>query len=231
MQVPCDSWPKLKIKKMKIACVLLGALMATCKLQAGPSVDWISDSSSSFDVVLTGTGPGWSGTVTSPSGLWQLSSADIIDYPASGQNSSEVFIDNSGVATYLGALSPQFPAPDPAAFAPFNTVSIGTYGGYQDYFNPLAPINDGNSLIYGYLAGLDWSGMSTITVTSMPSLNSTSGWDWSANYSACGGSLAAPEPSPISLAALAGVIIIASSFREKLKRDRTLSGAVKPSRL
>jgi hypothetical protein len=73
--------------------------------------------------------------------------------------------------------------------------------------------------------------MSTITVTSMPSLNSTSGWDWSANYSACGGSLAAPEPSPISLAALAGVIIIASSFREKLKRDRTLSGAVKPSRL
>jgi hypothetical protein len=207
--------------------MLLGALMMACKLQAGLSVDWISDSPSSFDVILTGTGPGWSGTVTSPSGLWQLSSANIIDYPISEQNSPQVFVDNTGVATFLGSLSPQLPGPDPSSPAPFNTPSLGTYGGYQDYFNPVAPIKDGNGLIYGYLAGLGWGGMSTISITSMPNLNNASNWGWTANYSACGESLSTPEPNTISIAALAGMFIIAPAFLKKLKRGDPLSNAVK----
>jgi len=192
-------------------------LVAACKLQAGPCVDWISDSCGSFDVVLNGTGPGWSGTITSPSGLWQLSSANIIYYPVSEQNAPMVFIDNAGTATYLGSLSPQIPMPESSAPAPFNTVSIGTDGGYQDYFNPSAPIKDGNSMDYGYLSGLGWSGLSAISVTSMPSLNDAASWTWSASYSACGENLAAPEPNTISICALAATLGIGTAIRRKLK--------------
>jgi hypothetical protein len=205
---------------MKINCLLLGALMAACKLQAGPSIDWISDSSSSFDVVLTGTGPGWSGTITSPSGLWQLSSANIIYYPTTGQNGSKIMIDNVGTATFLGSLSPQFAEPVPSSLPPFNTVSLGTYGGYQDFFNPTAPIKDGNPLVYGFLTGLDWDGASTISVNSMPNVNNASGWAWTASYSACGENLAAPEPNTISFGALAVIFGMAYGFRDRLKRDK-----------
>ena len=208
---------------MKITHLLLGALIAASKLQAGPSADWISDSNGSFDVILSGTGPGWSGTIVSPSGLWQLSSANIIYYPVSEQNLSEVSIDNVGAATFLGSLSSQFPMPQTSAPAPFNTASIGTYGGYQDYFNPSAPIKDGNPLVYGYLAGLDWSGMSTFSITSMPNVNDTSSWAWTASYSACGQSLEAPEPGTISIGGLAALFAMACRFRKSVKRDGLFS--------
>ncbi|HXC97709.1 MAG TPA: hypothetical protein VN048_00100 [Verrucomicrobiae bacterium] len=212
---------------MKTACMFVGVLMAACRLHAGLSVDWISDSYDSFDVVLSGTGPGWSGTITSPSGLWQLSSANIIYYPAPGQNSLKVFVDNTGVATYLGSLSAQFVAPNQSAPAPFNTASIGTYGGYQDYFNPAGPINDKNSLVYGYLSGLDWSGMSTISFTLMPNLNDPSNWAWTANYSACGESLEAPEPNTICIGALGALLGMAFGLRKSMKRGELFSNEVK----
>ncbi len=197
--------------------------MMVCRLHAAPSVDWISDSSSSFDVILTGTGPGWSGTITSPSGLWQLYSANIIDYQASGPNPSQVFIDNVGVATFLGSLSPQFPTPDSSALVPFNAASIATFGGYQDYFNPVAPIHDGNPLVDGYLAALHWGGMSTISVTSLPNLFNESTWTWTANYSACGLSPEAPEPNTISFGVLAATFGMAYRFRKRLKHAELFS--------
>jgi hypothetical protein len=212
---------------MKITHLFLGALMLVCKLQAGPSVDWISDSYGSFNVVLSGVGPGWSGTIMSPSGLWQLSSANIIYYPVSEANASKVFIDNAGAATFLGSLSSQFTEPDPTAFPPFNTVSIGTYGGYQDYFYPTAPIKDGNPLVYGYLSGLDWSGMSIFSITSMANVNDPSSWAWTASYSACGENLEAPEPNTISFGALAVMFGMAFGFCKSLKRDGLFSNAVK----
>lgn len=199
-----------------------------CKLQASPSVDWISDSAGSFDVILTGTGPGWSGTITSPSGLWQLSSANIIEYPAPNQISPLVFMENSAVATFLGSLSPQFPMPDPSALAPFNTLSIGTYGGYQDFFNPTMPIDDKNSLIYGYLAGFDWSGMSAISATLMPNTNKGSGLEWIASYSACGENLEIPEPDTLAIGALAGIFGLASIFRKSQKPGKLLRNSPKP---
>ena len=212
---------------MKTAHLLLGALMSVCKLQAGPSVDWISDSYDSFNVVLSGTGLGWSGTITSPSGLWQLSSANLIYYPVSEQNSSKVSIENVGTATFLGALLSQFPKPDPTAFPPFNTASIGTYGGYQDYFNPSAPISDENPLVSGYLAGLGWAGTSAISITSMPNVNNTSSWTWTAMYSACGNNLETPEPNTISFGVQAAIIGMAYRFRKSLKHDGPFSNAVK----
>jgi hypothetical protein len=212
---------------MKIVFSFLGALTIACKLQASPSVDWVSDSAGSLGVILTGNGPGWSGTVTSPSGLWQLTSANIVDYPTPNQSSPLVLIENSGVATFLGSLSPQFAMPDPSALAPFNSASLGTFGGYQDFFSPTAPIRDGTPLDDGYLAGLHWSGMSTLSVTSIPNVINTSCWAWTASYSACGESLEAPEPSTISIGTLAVIFGLASIFRKKLEARQPTSVSVK----
>ncbi|HXD00307.1 MAG TPA: hypothetical protein VN048_13275 [Verrucomicrobiae bacterium] len=208
------SFAKISITGLSRLATSLGLLLTACRLQAAdPSINWISDSYSSFNVVLSGTGPGWSGTVTSPSGLWQLLSANVINLTCPTPTSSLVAVDNAGNATFLGQLPAQFSPPNPSAVAPFNAASIGTYGGYTDYFSPAAPISDENSLVYGYLHELsndgpyqDWSGMSTITITSMPNPDNIATWTWTARYAAWGENLDAPEPGTISFAALAAVL-------------------------
>ena len=98
---------------MKRIYAFLGTLITVCKLQADPSIDWISDSYSAFDVILGGSGPGWTGTITSPSGLWQLSSENVIEYPYALFPGGPVWvhIQNFGLATFLGQLPPQLPPP------------------------------------------------------------------------------------------------------------------------
>jgi len=204
---------------MKRICVFLGVLITVCKLQADPSIDWISDSFSSFDFILTGTGPGWSGTISSPSGLWQYYTGNIIQYPSSV--SGEVLIDNYISANFLGQLPSEFLPP-----APYDTTSIGTFGTYNDYFYPELPINDGSSLTYGYLCTLsaygpfqDWGGESTISVTSIPDPNNVSTWTWTAEYKASGENLeGVPEPAILSIGALAATLGIAPIFRKKVAR-------------
>ncbi len=172
-----------------------------------PKVNWVSDSYSSFDVVLSGTGLGWSGTVTSPSGLWQLQSYNVLDLQGAGGPSPLVYVDNLGAATFEGQLPSEFPAPDLSADPPYNAATIATFGGYWDAFNPVAPINDKNSLICGYLNEYGgWSGLSTISITSMPNSCDPSTWTWVAQYYACGDGLAAPEPNTLTLCGL-GVLI------------------------
>jgi PEP-CTERM motif len=193
-----------------MAAVLL-VLMNLCNIQAGaaPIINWVSDSYNSFDVIISGTGLGWSGSITSPSGLWQLQSDNMIDFESANgsQPSSLVFVDNVGTATFEGQLPPQFPVPDPSTFAPFNAATIGTYGGYEDAFKPVAPIDDKNGLTYGFLNEYGgWSGMSTISITTMPNEYNPSTWRWVVQYSACGDNLDAPEPGTLSLFGL-GVLI------------------------
>jgi hypothetical protein len=216
---------------MKRLYAFLGTLMLVSKLQADPSVDWISDSYSSFDVVLSGTGLGWSGSVTSPSGLWSLSSANIIQYPSSF-NPTLISVENVGEATFLGQLPSQFIPPDPSANPPFSTASISVFGGYQDYF-PVAPLNDGNPLNDGYLANLydspddseNWEGNSTISITSIPSINDVSTWTWTAEYEASGASLEGlvDVPEPKTIAAFSFIIGIASIFLKRQKHGNFLN--------
>ena len=193
-------------------------LVTACSLQADPYVDWVSDSYSSFDVILSGTGPGWTGTVTSPSGLWQLSTYNIIQYSApSSVTPGQVMVDNSGYATFLGQLPPLFPPPNP-----FNSaVSIGTFGGYNQFFDPAGPINDGNPMNYGYLVGANWWGDSTISVTSTPNLEDVSTWGWTAEYMASGASLVFVTPVPEPTTTSIGVLIVILGFASKLYKDRT----------
>lgn len=191
--------------------------MLAGQLQADPFIDWVSDSSGSFDVILSGTGLGWSGTIVSPSGLWQLYSWNSIQYPftSSNPNQPPIMIGNSGAATFLGVLPSRIPGPDPQGF--IHSVSIGTEGGYQEPFNFGGPIDGQNPLNYGYLHELslygsfeNWSGMSSFSVNSTPNVNDPSTWTWTAEYSASGESLGTvvpvPEPGVVSWVILAAFL-------------------------
>ncbi len=205
--------------------------MIVGRLQADPFVDWVSDSFSSFDVILTGTGPGWTGTITSSSGLWQFHSANNIQYPFLSSNPElpPVMLGNSGYMTFLGPLPSQFTSPDPLSI--FSTASIGTAGGFMQFFDPLAPINVGSPINYGYLAELsfygsyqNWVGSSTFSVTSIPDVNDVSTWTWQAEYQASGQSLQVvtpvPEPNTTALVALAALLGIAFKFCKSRKPDK-----------
>ncbi len=94
----------------------------------------------------------------------------------------------------------------------------------MDYFSPVAPIKDENNLAYGYLNNLsdfgpyqDWSGLSTISITSIPDPNDPSTWTWMASYSACGENLEAPEPNTMSFAAVATILGILRMFCKSQK--------------
>lgn len=201
--------------------------MMACQLQADPSVDWVSDAYDSFDVILTGTGAGWSGTITSPSGLWQFYSANNIQYPFSSGNPSlpPLMLGNSGYMTFLGLLPAQFPEPDPLGV--IHSVSLGTPGGYMQFCNPVAPATGANPMNYGYLSELstygsyqDWSGISTFSITSIPDVNDVSGWTWQAEYKASGQSLEiapVPEPGPVSWVVLAAFFMFTFRFCQKQK--------------
>jgi len=200
--------------------------MSVGNLQADLSyANWVSDGYNSFDVILIGTGLGWSGNITSPSGLWELNSQNVVQYP--GPQTGMVYIQNSGVATFSGQLPSQYtPIVRGQHYGGPTGIAIGTFGNYgPDGYSIGGPINDGVGLTVGYLANLGsniypginnplaWSGLGTISVTSIPDVNDVSTWTWSAEWKASGGSLAVPEPSVISMSVLATVLSIAFRFR------------------
>jgi hypothetical protein len=200
--------PTLKSGNMKWIYLFLGILITVSELQADPSVDWVSDSYSSFDVIFSGTGLGWTGTVTSPSGLWEVYSLNYIRYPVGP--GGLVVISSEGSGTFLGQLPSQYPPFDASDYH-LSSAVIGSFNSYDDWFQPVAPINDSNPLKYGYLTQgnlppgwenpypyLDWSGNSTISITSIPDVNDVSTWTWKAEVYASGTSLeVVPEPSSL----------------------------------
>lgn len=113
---------------MKIV-FLLGTIVTAINLQAQiePTVNWVSDTYSSFDVILSGTGPAWSGTIFSPSGLWQLDMHNAFGLYSTSLPQFIVNVDNYGNATFLGQLPPQDPAPSQSDYnlgIYWNTVDV-----------------------------------------------------------------------------------------------------------
>lgn len=83
----------------RAALLILSLAFASSGSGALVSVAWNADSYSGWEVTLTGTGlfsgtdpvygpsgpaVGWTGVVTSPSGLWQLDTVNTCYYPALG---------------------------------------------------------------------------------------------------------------------------------------------------
>lgn len=237
-----------------VAVFSISAVLTNEALADLTSVNWVSDSYNSFDVILSGTGLGWFGTVISPSGLWQVDSQNEIDYDANlifpGSSDGTVFVGNTADAVYLGQLPSQYPPPPPYMPSPNfpnqalqypNGTGAALYDlNYDDNFAPVAPINDENSLGYngasvaGYLSylsqgffggnpSLNWTGEGLISVTSIPDVNDTSTWTWTAEWEASGDSLQpTPEPSTLALTAIGGIIGLMmfrrqQKFQSKLK--------------
>jgi hypothetical protein len=207
---------KPKTLNMRPTFVFLAAFMMWHQTKAEPTVTWIADSPGSFDVVLSGTGPGWSGAIYSPSGLWRLWTENTVAqyqiFP--GRSDPLVGVATSAAAVYLGQLPPWYPTPPP--FYPDAPIPIMAGGAdltspssYFDMFEPVAPIIDGNALDVGYLCGysnilpepfLDWYGLCHITVSSIPDWYDPSTWVWSSEFHASGTPI--PEPSVLPLGAL-----------------------------
>jgi hypothetical protein len=144
-----------------------------------------------------------------------------------------VDISNTGGAAFLGQLPSQYPPPWPIdTNGIWSGACIATGSGYADIFPGVAPINDANDLDFGYLCWhgnsglypyLDWNGLSTVSITSIPDPNDISTWTWTEEYYASGTSLGVtdvPEPTAISIAALAAILGITSIFCKSRKTDR-----------
>ena len=215
---------------MKHIYALVGVLMTAGTLQADlTSANWISDGYDSFDVILSGTGLGWSGDITSPSGLWDLNSQNVVEFP--GPQLDVVYLQNSGVATFLGELPPQYTPVIPGhPYGGPTGIALGTFGTYGPDGYPIeGPIADGANMTVGYLANLGsninpgpdnplaWTGFGSISVTSIPDVNDVSTWTWSAEWKAVGGSLEVPEPSVIPLSVLGAAFGLAFRIRTARK--------------
>jgi hypothetical protein len=214
----------------RIFVLFTGVLLTVCRLQANPSVDWISDSFNSVDVIISGTGLDGSiyygnsflneSLATSPSGLWVVSANVGFAYPTSFMDvhgNAMLDLSNGGALAFLGELPSQYPV------TPLNGFN-GQYGsgaslwngsGYLDAFNPLAPIHDGNLLetqnSQFQLPG--WTGNSTVSITSIPDLNDLSTWTWTEELYAAGPGLGViPEPSTLSFGALAAMLGLAGKL-------------------
>ena len=194
------------MKITRINTIVLLSVFATAFVtRANVNIQWNTDSYSAFDVTISGTGS-WQGTITSPSGLWQLNALNTFAY-STGDPGNPVNIANYGIMTFLGQI-PSSIDPNPL---PFDN-QLKTQG-YSDFLPLSAVVQDNNNWGDGFtfLSGLGWGGQVPITVTSMPDVADASTWDWISEYSASGPSLAlepAPEPGAASVG-LVGLLLLA----------------------
>ena len=208
--------------KVTILAAVVGlAVSVAVVARADINVQWVQDSYTAFDVVITGAswtpgnsfGTGWEGTFTSPSGLWQLYGQVWGGY-GYGADGNLIDVGNYGGMTFLGSF-PLNIDPDPMP----SDYTMTTQP-YNDFFSPTAPIEDGAGWIHGFLVeGVGWHGWNPITISSMPVLADTTTWTWTAEFKATGPSLA-PEPRFLSLGFLALLVFAPKRVRGLWRRTK-----------
>jgi hypothetical protein len=177
---------------MKTRKVLqLPALIVPLALAAAPRSQaviytWNTDTTTAFDVVISGTGLWSSTTFRSPSGLWAVGAHVWMasDAPSPGWCT----IANGGDSTtFLGPINGFAQPPEP-----YEIIQ-----GYADDFHESTPIHDGASFENGNFPKNFWTGSALITITSMPNASDVSTWTWTDEVS--GQMLVVPEPGTLSL--------------------------------
>lgn len=217
------------VKQFVVACFL--GLFAVSVPAANVNIQWIQDSYSSVDVLFTGTGfdslpsggNAWDATITSPSGLWQLSTLNFASYHSAPDFSAfpiEVF--NRGTLTFLGQLPPDM---DPSPSSGDNVMHTEAY---DDYFAASGSIQDGTPWgvpFPDFLTQAGWQGYNPINIDSMPVATDPATWTWSAEYAASGPSLSfAPlsfVPEPGSLTIIGSGILLLLGLRWNSRFWRT----------
>lgn len=195
---------------MKTKTFLL-AILATTALASAAHADlnilWNVDNSSGFDLTVSGTGgfdvnPASAGfhttSLISPSGLWEYmgGSGAYVD------TFNNVFkIGGGGNVNFLGpTLVPVYDEISPSLQA----------DGYSDPFPLSSTTLHGEQIFLDGMLRPDWSGSTTIDVTSIPDVNDASTWVWSAHFYASGPApTPAPEPATIYLGIAGGLMAFA----------------------
>jgi hypothetical protein len=170
------------IKILQLIALTLALALADAPRSQAVTINWITDTSGAFDVVITGTGLWSATTLTAPNGYWAVGAHVWFqnDYPSLG----ECAISNGGdKTTYLGTIN--------GVHDPFENLA-----GYADYFSQSGPVRDG-ATFWNSGAGLTsaFTGLSTITINSMPDPHNASTWTWTEEVTA----QVVPEPGTLSL--------------------------------
>ena len=168
----------MKTKKiLQLPALILALALAGTPRSQAVTYTWNTDTSTAFDVVITGTGP-WIDTLNSPNGLWSVGAhaGFAADNPMPGECSIS---DGGGKTTFLGTIN--------GIYHPYEYLE-----GYDDFFPEIAPVHDGDSFELGNSPRLPWQGSAPITITSMPNPHDASTWTWTEEIS--GQVLAVPEP-------------------------------------
>jgi hypothetical protein len=212
----------MKLKKVRLFFLPLIVLLVTSQLRADVTVNWNADSLSAVDVIISGSGiasyngfgtaAGFSDTITSPSGLWQLSSMNICVNAGpsggwGGYSPDQILVNiyQNGSFDFLGQLA------DPSSFL------CTTPGTYSDIFPATAPVSDGTMLLG------TWSGDTRFTVPSLPDLNDPSTWSWTIEYQASGQTLdVVPEPGTACLVLFGASIFALRKLSGANSKNQTL---------
>lgn len=170
--------------RLSRSILLSAAVTWVCAVTASSqSFVWSPDSNTGFHLGISGTGSNWSGTVTSPSGLWKVSSGFQLG-PLLVNRGADVLFTISGTGiTY-------FPVDSSLGFgADGEGVATNTPFLYRDatfvYFS-FPP----GWLPTGEFVSFNWS-------------PSTPAGSWSLSVSLSGPELPVPEPNPLLLVGFA----------------------------
>jgi hypothetical protein len=208
----------MKSRIIRLCLLPLMALLMTSRLRADMNINWTADSPSAFDVTISGSGfsfpadgevaAGFIGTITSPSGLWQLDMSDYCFYDVNRSPFPDLPIRTSlwGDMFFIGNADPDY----------FNCF---TPDRLRDWKPAIAPVGDGDIMFAIGPAG--WAGVSSITLTSLPDLNDPSTWTWMAEYNASGPALdVVPEPETVCLILFSAGIFVLRKFTGENYRNR-----------
>jgi len=206
--------------KATISATIVGlAVSVVTVAHAQVNLQWVEDSYTAFDLVVTGTGESWSDTLTSPSGLWQLEGACWGGYSANGwagHPDLTIDIGSYGKLTFLENIPPSLTG-GVTSFA--NSIHSPPYNGFHP---PSVPIQDGNGwlgdAIHGIGEDLGWGSGErvTITITATPVLEDPTTWLWTEEFKATGQSLV-PEPGSVAIGLLA-LLVFAPKMVRRLTR-------------
>jgi hypothetical protein len=151
------------IKILQLIALTLALALADAPRSQAVTINWITDTSGAFDVVITGTGL-WNST-TLHNTYWAVGAH--VWFASNDPSAGQCSIANGGdTTTYLGTING---IPDP-----YETIQ-----GYSDIFPQSAPVVDGAGF-WNTGAGPTsaFTGSATVTITSMPNPNDVSTWTW-----------------------------------------------------
>src|ERR1700722_7213370 len=155
-------------KILQLPALILALALADATRSQAVIFTWNTDTSTAFDVVITGTGQ-WIGSIDSPNGHWDVGVAAWMasNNPIQGECSIS---DGGTRTTYLGTID--------RIVDPYENLE-----GYSDIFSESGLVSDHDRFYRTDAPTMLWEGYAPITIPSMPNKNDASTWTWTEEIS------------------------------------------------